>query len=39
MRDHFNELYDHTPVEYFIYDSQKLDQVRNFATATTIQNM
>ncbi|WP_233129511.1 DEAD/DEAH box helicase family protein, partial [Geobacillus sp. 47C-IIb] len=25
-RDHFNELYDHTPVEYFIYDSQKLDQ-------------
>ena len=38
-RDHFNELYDHTPVEYFIYDSQKLDQVRNFATATTIQIM
>lgn len=38
-KEHFNELYDHTPVEYFIYDSQKLDQVRNFATATTIQIM
>ncbi|AMV10622.1 type III restriction endonuclease subunit R [Geobacillus thermoleovorans] len=38
-RDHFDELYDRTPAEYFIYDSQKLDQVRNFATATTIQIM
>ncbi|MEK4883364.1 DEAD/DEAH box helicase family protein [Bacillus sp. FSL W8-0223] len=38
-KEHFNELYDHTPLEYFIYDSQKLDQVRNFATATTIQVM
>ena len=27
------------PLEYFIYDSEKLDQVRNFATATTIQVM
>lgn len=26
-KEHFNELYDHTPLEYFIYDSQKLDQV------------
>ena len=38
-RDHFNELYDNKPLEYFIYDSQKLDRVRNFATATTIQVM
>jgi type III restriction enzyme len=38
-KEHFNELYDHTPLEYFIYDSQKLDQVRNFATATSIQVM
>jgi type III restriction enzyme len=36
---HFKELYDRTPLEYFIYDSEKLDQVRNFATATTIQVM
>ncbi|MCX8002609.1 MAG: DEAD/DEAH box helicase family protein [Anoxybacillus mongoliensis] len=38
-REHFNELYDNKPLEYFIYDSQKLDRVRNFATATTIQVM
>lgn len=36
---HFKELYDRQPLEYFIYDSEKLDQVRNFATATTIQVM
>lgn len=36
---HFRELYDRTPLEYFVYDSEKLDQVRNFATATTIQVM
>ncbi|KAB7672550.1 type III restriction-modification system endonuclease [Bacillus sp. B1-b2] len=36
---HFRELYDRTPLEYFVYDSDKLDQVRNFATATTIQVM
>ncbi len=38
-KDHFNELYDYTPLEYFIYDSQKLNQVRNFATSTAIQVM
>lgn len=37
--EHFNELYDRQPLEYFIYDSDKLDRVRNFATATTIQVM
>lgn len=36
---HFKELYDRQPLEYFIYDSEKLDQVRNFATATAIQVM
>ncbi|XCS12872.1 DEAD/DEAH box helicase family protein [Aeribacillus pallidus] len=38
-KEHFDELYNRTPLEYFIYDSQKLDKVRNFATATTIQVM
>jgi type III restriction enzyme len=37
--DHFKDLYDRQPLEYFIYDSDKLEQVRNFATATTIQVM
>lgn len=37
--EHFNELYNRQPLEYFIYDSEKLDRVRNFATATTIQVM
>jgi type III restriction enzyme len=36
---HFKDLYYRQPLEYFIYDSDKLDQVRNFATATTIQVM
>jgi type III restriction enzyme len=36
---HFKELYDRQPLEYFIYDSDKLDQVRSFSTATTIQVM
>ncbi|WP_409275274.1 type III restriction-modification system endonuclease [Neobacillus sp. SCS-31] len=38
-KQHFTELYDRTPLEYFVYDSDKLDQVRNFATATAIQVM
>lgn len=36
---HFKDLYDRQPLEYFIYDSEKLDKVRNYATATTIQVM
>ncbi|RHW35740.1 type III restriction endonuclease subunit R [Neobacillus notoginsengisoli] len=36
---HFKELYDCQPLEYFIYDSAKLEQVRNFAMATAIQVM
>lgn len=38
-QDHFKELYDNQPMEYFIYDSNKLDRVRSFATGTSIQVM
>ncbi len=37
--DHFNQLYDNTPYDYFIYDSDKLGQVRNFATSQHLQIM
>ena len=37
--DHFRSLYSGTPFEYFLYDSTKLGQVRNFATSPTIQIM
>ena len=37
--DHFRSLYSGTPFEYFLYDSQKLGQVRNFATSAHIQIM
>ena len=30
--EHFRALYSGTPFEYFLYDSAKLGQVRNFAT-------
>lgn len=36
---HFKGLYDNTPFDYFVYDSSKLGQVRNFATSDTIQIM
>ena len=39
MEDHFRSLYANTPFEYFLYDSSKLGQVRNFATSSTIQIM
>lgn len=29
--DHFRGIYANTPFEYFLYDSAKLGQVRNFA--------
>ena len=35
--DHFRALYSGTPFEYFLYDSAKLGQVRNFATSPQIQ--
>ncbi len=37
--DHFKGLYANTPLDYFIYDSAKLGQVRNFATSPNIQVM
>ncbi len=37
--EHFRGLYANTPFEYFIYDSAKLGQVRNFATSPNIQVM
>lgn len=37
--EHFNHQYDNTPFDYFIYDSDKLGQVRSFATSNSIQIM
>ncbi|HJT58328.1 MAG TPA: DEAD/DEAH box helicase family protein, partial [Ktedonobacteraceae bacterium] len=37
--EHFRALYTNTPFEYFLYDSTKLGQVRNFATSPQIQIM
>src|SRR5438045_6094726 len=37
--EHFRSLYCNAPLEYFIYDSSKLGQVRNFATSPSIQIM
>ncbi len=39
MEDHFRALYAGVPFEYFLYDSTKLGQVRNFATSADIQIM
>jgi type III restriction enzyme len=39
MEEHFRALYANTPFEYFLYDSAKLGQVRNFATSPHIQIM
>lgn len=37
--EHFKGLYDNVRFDYFVYDSQKLGQVRNFATSDCIQIM
>ncbi|NMC47272.1 MAG: DEAD/DEAH box helicase family protein, partial [Chloroflexi bacterium] len=39
MDAHFKNLYDNTICESFVYDSSKLDQVRNFAVSDNIQIM
>jgi type III restriction enzyme len=39
MNEHFRSLYANVPFEYFVYDSAKLGQVRNFATSPHIQVM
>lgn len=38
-KEHFKSLYDNVPYDYFIYDSKKLDMIRNFAVNDTIQIM
>ena len=38
-QEHFRGLYAGVPVDFFLYDSGKLGQVRNFATSATIQVM
>jgi type III restriction enzyme len=37
--EHFKGMYAGVPVDFFLYDSSKLGQVRNFATSATIQIM
>ncbi len=37
--EHFLTLYSGTPFDYFLYDSAKLGEVRNFATSPQIQVM
>ncbi len=37
--EHFRGLYANAPFDYFLYDSAKLGQVRNFATSPNIQIM
>lgn len=37
--EHFKGLYAGVPFDYFLYDSAKLGQVRNFATSPQIQIM
>ena len=39
MDSHFKSQYSNTPYEYFVYDSSKLNQVRNFALSSNIQIM
>lgn len=37
--EHFKGLYDNVIYDYFVYDSSKLEQVRNFAVSDNIQIM
>ncbi len=39
MSSHFETQYNNVPFDYFIYDSDKLNQVRNFAVSSNIQIM
>ena len=38
-QEHFQELYDNTIYNYFIYDSSNLEQVRSFAVSNNIEIM
>ena len=35
--EHFKSIYENTPYDYFIYDSKKLNMIRNFAVNDNIQ--
>ena len=37
--EHFRELYNNQPSEYFVYNSRRLNRLRHFATANTLQVM
>ena len=39
MKDHFRTLYNNAPFDYFVYDSKKLNLVRQFANSNQIQIM
>jgi len=39
MRDHFKGLYDNVPFDHFVYNSQDLSKVRQFAISNEIQIM
>lgn len=39
MESHFKSQYSNVPYDYFVYDSGKLNQVRNFAVSSNIQIM
>lgn len=39
MKDHFRSHYNNVPNHYFIYDSAKLSELKNFATSSTIEIM
>ena len=39
MENHFKAQYNNIPYDYFVYDSTKLNQVRNFALSSNIQIM
>jgi type III restriction enzyme len=36
-RDHFASLYSSVPVEHFVYDAKRVNKLRQFATASTLQ--
>lgn len=38
-QSHFESLYDHTPLDYFVYDSSRLGDISNFAISSNIQVM
>ena len=39
MKKHFDVLYDHAPLDYFVYNSKDMGPVGNFATSNSIQVM